>query len=133
MFDAIAVTPQGVLDADEDVLRDAGLSRQKIDYVRSAAETFRDEDLDADRFAAMDDDAVIDTLTDIRGVGTWTAKMYCMFVLHREDIFPVEDLGIRKGMEELFGDLSREEMVDRADRWRPYRSLASLYVWKASG
>jgi len=64
-------------------------------------------------------------------VGDWTAKMFLMFVLGREDVFPVEDLGIRRGMEALFGDLTRAEMVDRAEPWRPYRSYASLYLWRA--
>jgi DNA-3-methyladenine glycosylase II len=79
----------------------------------------------------MDRDAVVAELTDVRGVGDWTAKMFLMFVLGREDVFPVEDLGIRRGMEELFGDLTRAEMVDRAEPWRPYRSYASLYLWRA--
>jgi DNA-3-methyladenine glycosylase II len=129
LFDRFEVTPDGLLAADEDALRDVGLSRQKVDYVRSVADAAREGSLDRERFAAMDDAAVVDELTDIRGVGEWTAKMFIMFVLGRPDVFPVEDLGVRRAMESLFGDLTRAEMVDRAGPWRPYRSYAALYLW----
>ncbi|MFB6206251.1 MAG: DNA-3-methyladenine glycosylase [Haloglomus sp.] len=129
LFDRFEVTPEGLLAADEDALREVGLSRQKVDYVRHVAEAARDGRLDRDRFVGMDDAAVVAELTDIRGVGDWTGKMFAMFVLGREDVFPVEDLGIRRAMESLCGDLSRAEMRDRADPWRPYRSYAALYLW----
>jgi DNA-3-methyladenine glycosylase II len=79
----------------------------------------------------MDDEAVVAELTTITGVGTWTAEMQLMFSLGRPDVFPVGDLGIRKGMRTLYGDLSREEMVEKSEEWRPYRSYASLYLWRA--
>ena len=131
VFDRFEVTPRSILAADEAALRDAGLSAQKVEYVREIARAFEDGRIDPERFAGMDEDAVLAELTEVRGVGDWTAKMFLMFVLGREDVFPVEDLGIRRGMEELFGDLSRAEMVDRAEPWRPYRSYASLYLWRA--
>jgi len=131
VFDRFRVTPSGMLAADEAALRDAGLSPQKVEYLREIARAFEDGRIDPDRYAGMDDEAVVDELTDIRGVGDWTAKMFLMFVLGREDVFPVEDLGIRRGMEALFGDLTRTEMVKRAEPWRPYRSYAALYLWRA--
>ena len=79
----------------------------------------------------MSDEEVIDELTDIHGVGDWTAKMYMIFVLAREDVFPVEDLGIRKALENLYGLESRSEMREKAEEWKPYRSLASRYLWKS--
>jgi len=83
-----------------------------------------------DYFAEMDDDEVRAELTSIPGVGPWTADMQLMFSFGRPDVFPVGDLGVRKGMVELFGeDMTRAEMVDRAQRWAPYRSYASLYLW----
>lgn len=78
----------------------------------------------------MSDEEVIEELTDIHGVGEWTANMFLIFVLGREDVFPVGDLGIRKAMEELYGEMSRSEMREKAEDWRPYRSLASLYLWR---
>ena len=76
------------------------------------------------------DDAVIEELTSITGVGTWTAKMQLLFSLGRPDVFPVGDLGIRTGMRTLRGDIDRERMVETAERWAPYRSYASLYLWR---
>jgi DNA-3-methyladenine glycosylase II len=132
LFDSVAVTPEGVAGADPAVLRDAGLSGQKTEYVRNVAEAFRDEGWDRDYFADLSDDAVREELTAVRGVGDWTAEMFLMFALGREDVFPVGDLGIRKGMQALYGDdLKRDDMRDVAERWRPYRSYASLYVWRA--
>ncbi|MFB6089464.1 MAG: DNA-3-methyladenine glycosylase [Halobellus sp.] len=133
LFDRVEVTPSGVLAADEATLRDVGLSRQKVEYVRSVAEAFRERDLTREGLADRDDEAVVATLTEIRGVGTWTAKMYLIFVLGRPDVFPIEDLGIRAGMAELYGfaDDDRAGMVEHAERWRPYRSYASRYLWRA--
>ncbi|MFC7046330.1 DNA-3-methyladenine glycosylase family protein [Halobacteriaceae archaeon GCM10025711] len=130
LFDRFEVTPDGLLAADEDALRDVGLSSQKVRYVRSVAAHFDDGVAIAD-YADMTDDEVIDDLTTITGVGTWTAKMFLIFVLAREDVFPVEDLGIRRGMEAVVGEMTRAEMVDRAEVWRPYRSYASRYLWRA--
>jgi DNA-3-methyladenine glycosylase II len=130
LFDAIEVTPVGVLEADPDTLRECGLSRQKTGYVRNIAEAF-DGDYEKSYFEGMDDDAVVAELTTIKGVGEWTARMQLLFSLGRPDVFPVGDLGVRKGMTTLFdAEMSREEMVDRAERWRPYRSYATLYLWR---
>jgi len=132
LFDAVEVTPAGVAGADPDVLRDAGLSSQKTDYVRNVAEAFRDRGWDRASFQQLSDDEVRAELTSITGVGDWTAEMFLMFGLGREDVFPVGDLGIRKGMRALYGDeATRAEMREVAERWRPYRSYASLYVWRA--
>ena len=130
LFDAVEVTPEGVLAADEATLRDAGLSRQKTRYVRAVAEMFREEGYDKAHFADMADEEVVATLTSITGVGPWTARMQLLFTFGRPDVFPVGDLGVRKGMRTLLGDMDREEMVTEAERWRPYRSYASLYLWR---
>jgi len=132
LFDRIEVTPEGVLAADPAILRDAGLSRQKTDYVRNAAKAFLDRGYDRAYFRDMDDRAVIEELTSITGVGEWTARMQLLFSLGRPDVFPVGDLGVRKGMAALF-DLDRndrERMVEIAERWAPHRSYATLYLWR---
>ena len=132
LFDAVDATPEAMAAADPAVLRDAGLSSQKTEYVRNAAEAFTERGYDRDYFRELSDDAIRDELTSIAGVGPWTANMFLVFALGREDVFPVGDLGIRKGMQSLFGeDTTRAEMRDIAKRWRPYRSYASLYVWRA--
>ncbi|WP_018259428.1 DNA-3-methyladenine glycosylase family protein [Halomicrobium katesii] len=131
LFDAVEVTPSGVLAADDEVLRDAGLSRQKTRYVNNVATAFEERGLSRTYFEDVDDDAVVDELTSITGVGEWTANMQLIFSLGREDVFPVGDLGIRTGMASLVGpEMSRAEMSAYAERWAPYRSYASLYLWR---
>lgn len=128
----IELTPAGVLAAEESTLRDVGLSGQKTAYLTNVAEAFDRNGYDRAYFDGMEDDAVIDELTAIRGVGPWTAKMFLLFCLGRPDVFPVEDLGIRKGMTSLYGEMDRESMTEHADDWRPYRSYASCYLWKVA-
>lgn len=132
VFDQFEVTPQEMLAADEASLRDTGLSRQKIEYIRNIAEAYIEQGLGPEYFEGMDDGAVINELTQIKGVGPWSAKMYLLFCLGRPDVFPVEDLGIRKGMHSLYAeDMDRDEMYEIAEKWRPYRSYASRYIWRA--
>lgn len=133
LFDTIEVTPDGILAAEVSTLRDAGLSASKAEYVRNVARAFRERDLTPAGLSAASDDEAIAALTEIRGVGTWTAKMYLIFALGRPDMFPVEDLGVRTAMAELYGFETddRAGMCDHADRWRPYRSYATRYLWLA--
>lgn len=131
LFDSFEITPEALLEADEEDLADVGLSRQKIDYIRSAAQHFIEDDLSVEKFSEMSDEEVIEELTDIHGVGVWTAKIFMISVLAREDVFPVEDLGIRKAMEKLYGIEDRESMNEKSLDWKPFRSKASLYLWKA--
>ncbi|QPV62609.1 DNA-3-methyladenine glycosylase 2 family protein [Halosimplex litoreum] len=132
LFDAVEVTPESVVEADHAELHDAGLSEAKADYAKSAANAFLTHEWDRDTFADTSDDAVRAELTDVHGVGPWTADMFLLFGLGREDVFPVGDLGICEGMDRLFdADMTRAEMTDAAERWAPYRSYASLYLWRA--
>lgn len=132
LFDRFDVTPATMLAADEEALRDVGLSGQKVAYVRNIASAF-DGDLSVAALESMTDDEVREALTAITGVGPWTADMFLVFVLAREDVFPVGDLGIRKGMAALYGfDVDdRAGMREHAERWSPYRSYASRYLWRA--
>ncbi|QCJ46476.1 DNA-3-methyladenine glycosylase [Haloprofundus sp. MHR1] len=126
------VTPEAVLDADEAALRDAGLSRMKTEYLRNAARAFRRNDYTKEGLAAHTDDEVVDRLTEIKGVGEWTARMYLLFVLEREDVLPLGDLAVRRGIELLYGDgeeMTRAEMREVAEAWRPFRSVATKYIW----
>jgi len=130
LFDTVEVTPQGVLAANPEQLRDAGLSGQKTRYVRAAAEAFRDEAYLKAALSDCSNETIRDRLTEITGVGPWTANMQLLFTFGRPDVFPVGDLGIRKGVERLVdGEPSRAEMRERAQRWAPFRSYASLYLW----
>lgn len=131
LFDRFEVTPDALLAADEDALRETGLSRQKVSYLKSAAAYFQERDVSPAAYADMPDEAVIAELEQVRGVGAWTAKMFLMFVLGREDVFPVEDLGIRKAMQQRYGIDDRAAMQDEAERWKPFRSVASRYLWRS--
>ena len=113
-------------------LAETGLSKRKAETIRNAAIAFEEQEYTQEAFVGHAEPAVIDELTAITGIGPWTAKMFCMFGLGREDVFPVEDLGIRKGMWAVCDqDMDRAAMTERADRWRPYRSIAALYLWRA--
>lgn len=128
LIERFELTPDALLVAEPEALTAVGLSRRKAEYVQGIAAAFRDDGLSRAAFDAMTDDEVIERLVRIRGVGTWTAKIFLMFALGRPDVFPVEDLGIRRGMTTLFGELSAAEMLDVAERWRPERTRASLYL-----
>lgn len=128
----VAVTPPTILKTDPATLRDVGLSEQKAATAIAVAERFASGEWSRDTFVAHSDEDVIDELTTVHGVGAWTAKMQLLFSLGRPDVFPVEDLAIRRGMEVVTGEeLTRQEMVDVAERWAPTRSIASLYLWEA--
>lgn len=133
LFDG-EITPEAVLDANESELAEAGLGQQKTEYVRNAATAFLERDLTRDGLADRSNEAVIAELTEIHGIGEWTARMYLLFVLGREDVLPLGDLAVRRGIEQFYNDgeeLTRAEMREIADQWRPYRSTATKYIWAA--
>ncbi|QGN06847.1 DNA-3-methyladenine glycosylase 2 family protein [Halorhabdus sp. CBA1104] len=131
LFDHFEVTPTNLQHVPAADLADVGLSRQKAETITRVATVFDERDYSVSSFDAMDDEQVLEELTKISGIGPWTAKMFLLYALGREDVFPVEDLGIRRGMQALYDtDMTRTEMVDHAESWRPYRSIASLYLWR---
>lgn len=125
--------PARLLETPDHELRAAGLSRQKIASLRCIAAAFAGGDLSNRRLRRMDDDAVVQAVTQVRGVGEWTAHMLLMFSLGRPDVLPVGDYGVRKGAMRLY-DLDalpgRAELEEIAECWRPYRSIASWYLWR---
>lgn len=130
LFSKFEVEPQSILEVGPAELQNVGLSEAKSEYVRNVARAFHENGWSREYFEQMNDGEVADELTQIRGVGPWTAKMFLQFGLGRQDVFPVEDLGIRRAMEEMYGLSSRGEMNSRAEEWEPYRSIASLYLWR---
>jgi len=132
LFNTVDVTPTTIANTSPETLQTVGLSQAKTEYIQNVATAFLKQSYSHQYFEEMTDDEALDELTSIRGVGPWTARMVLMFGLGRPDIFPVEDLGIRKGMHALFNeDMTKTEMQDVATRWKPYRSYASLYLWQA--
>ena len=136
----LATLPGGVLTAGgliavpEERLRLAGLSRAKTAYVRDLAARVLDGSLDLVNLDHLDDEAVIAELTKVKGIGRWTAEMFLMFRLHRPDVLPVGDVGIVKGFQRAYR-LRKPPTPDRmraiAEPWRPYRSIASWYLWRS--
>ena len=127
------LSPAALLDVDPAALRAAGVSRPKISYLRDLAERVQDGRLDLDHLEHQADEAVITAITEVRGLGRWSAEMFLMFRLNRPDVFPVADLGIVKGVQKLLGMKRRPKprtMLRAAEVWRPYRSVAAWYLWR---
>jgi 3-methyladenine DNA glycosylase/8-oxoguanine DNA glycosylase len=125
-----------ILELPDEDLRGAGLSRQKLLALRDLARRTVDGEIpDLDAIQRLDDDAVVKQLTLVRGIGRWTAEMLLMFRLGRPDILPVDDYGVRKGFAVAFGHPelpTPKALAAYGERWAPYRSVASWYLWRAA-
>ncbi len=134
LFRGKTPTPKQLLAVEPQALRDAGLSWSKVAYVRDLAERVRDGELDLEHLPELADEDVIAELTEVKGVGRWTAEMFLIFHLGRPDVLSTGDLGIRRavqltyGLDELPGP---DEMERIAESWRPHRTLACLYLWRS--
>jgi DNA-3-methyladenine glycosylase II len=125
--------PADLLAATDEDLRRVGLSRQKISYMRDLARKATDG-LPLARLSRLDDDAIIEVLTQVKGIGRWTAEMYLIFRLGRMDVLPVDDYGVRKAMQKAWRKraLPTPDWMRRtAEPWRPYRTVASWYLWRS--
>lgn len=129
--------PGVMMAAPDELIRGAGVSPQKLGYLRSLAAHVDGGALDLGGLAARSDEEVIGDLTAIKGIGVWTAQMFLIFSLGRLDLLPTGDLGVRRGMRNLYmlEDLPaprQMEALAERNRWAPYRSIASWYMWRAS-
>ena len=127
--------PENVLQFDLATLRKVGLSRQKATYIQNIAQHFVDYDLLRQDWSKVPDEYIIQELTQIKGVGTWTVQMILMFSLGRKDILPTGDLAIQQSMRELYqlkgsGKKLERQMLKVANAWRPYRTVAARYLWR---
>ena len=138
-FDALVggiPTPRAVALVDDAQLRAVGLSSQKIRYMRDLCSRVTDGSLTLERVNELPDEDVIQSLTQVKGIGRWTAEMFLMFRLHRPDVLPVDDLGILKAVQRAYGlrKLPRAERLTKiGEPWRPYRSVACWYLWASLG
>jgi len=129
-------TPEAFLAATDEDLRAAGLSRQKLSYLRDLADKFASGQLREDEFAALDDEEVISRVSSVKGIGRWTAEMFLIFSLGRPDVLPVDDLGVRRGFQLTYGLdglASPEQMRSIAEPWHPFRSVGTWYMWRSLG
>ena len=128
------IQPREVLDIDINSLYSIGLSRQKASYMKNIAEAFGNKLINDENFLMMNDEEILKQLTKIKGVGKWTAEMFLIFTLRRSDVFPVTDLGVQKGFQIVYDldELSTiEQMNEKAEKWKPYRTIVTLYLWYA--
>jgi DNA-3-methyladenine glycosylase II len=133
-----AIYPDGKLEASTmsktppRKLRAAGVSPQKVSYLKDLSSRVAKGKIDLEALREMEDAEIITILDEVRGVGPWTAHMLLIFTLGRADVLPVDDLGVRKSIQQLYSlkDLPKKEEIEKlGESWRPYRSLASLYLW----
>src|SRR5438132_10257402 len=131
LFEAFP-TPSQVLAVPDDRLRAVGLSSQKLGYLRDLCSRIDAGQLPLDVFDRMDDESVVERLTQVKGIGRWTAEMFLIFRLQRPDVLPVGDLGIVKAVQRAYKlrkAPNAERLTRIGDAWRPYRSVACWYLW----
>ena len=129
-----ALSATAIVALDDPTLRGVGLSGQKVRYVRDLCDRIIDGRLQLDEIEGLDDEAVIERLTEVKGFGRWTAEMFLMFRLHRPDVLPVDDLGIVNAVQRMYKLRKRPDarkLHKIGDAWRPYRSVASWYLWQS--
>ena len=128
------VTPQGVLLKERKLLRACGLSDRKTEYIADLAQHFADGAIHEHRWPEMPDEEIIAELVAVRGIGRWTAEMFLMFNLMRPDVFPLDDLGLQKGIRVAYfkgRKVSVRTMKRLGESWRPWRSVATWYLWRS--
>jgi DNA-3-methyladenine glycosylase II len=129
-----SLTPESILKLRPSRMRTLGLSGQKTAYIRDLARHTREGSIVFEELGGLPDDAVIERLTQVKGIGVWTAHMFLIFALQRTDILPVGDLGIRNAIRKAYtmAELPAPDAIERlAQRWRPYCSVASWYLWRS--
>ena len=134
LFGDRAPTPRELVSTDEELLRASGLSRPKIRYLRDLADRVLSGDLDLDALQTLPDEEAILQIVAVKGLGQWSADMFLMFHLGREDVLPVGDLGIRRAVEGAYGLLEIPDsgtLEALARPWSPHRTLASFYLWES--
>jgi len=128
------IEPEAVMGLDPTTLRGAGLSVRKGEYLGDLARHFSKGTVHVAQWTAMDDDAIIDELVAIRGIGRWTAEMFLIFHLMRPNVMPLDDVGLIKGISANYfsGEpVSRAEAREVGEAWTPYRSVATWYIWRS--
>lgn len=125
------VTPEKIIQADTEALRELGLSYRKVDYIKSLANKVNSKEVHLDDISLLSNQEIIDMLTKIKGIGPWTAEMFLIFSLGRKNVFSVLDLGLRNGLQKLYDQsLSFEEMMDISKKWEPHQTYVSLALWR---
>ena len=128
------VSADKILSVSDEALRQAGVSSNKTRYIKNLAQAVIDKFLNLESITDHDDEEIIRRLTAIKGVGNWTAEMFLIFSLAREDVFSLGDGGLSSAVNRLYGNgavLCKDEILSISEKWKPYRSIASLYLWRS--
>ena len=134
LFDLVGeVNPESILAKTHEELRQVGLSNRKVEYIVGIAEAWT-EGLGEIDWEQMSDEEVVQELVKLRGVGRWTVQMLLIFALLRQDIFPIDDIGLIRGMEKLYNSgnpLETSELYEISEKWMPYRTMGVWYIWRS--
>ncbi|NLR75329.1 DNA-3-methyladenine glycosylase family protein [Leeia aquatica] len=128
------LTPEHVLATPADELKQVGLSTRKVEYLTDLARHFSDGRIESDQFDHLSDAEVIARLTDVRGIGRWTAEMFLIFHLLRQDVLPLDDIGLQRAVAQHYGwpyPFPLKQLDAFAERWRPWRTVATWYLWRS--
>ncbi len=128
------INPEIIYRSHTITLKSSGLSRQKVIYLKNLSLAFLNKDIKINLWSKMGDEEIIEDLTQIKGIGRWTAEMFLIFNLCRADIFPLDDIGVIKGVCKVYNlkyPLEREKLIQIGDKWKPYRSVATWYLWRS--
>lgn len=127
-------TPASIHEAEPDRLRACGLSGRKVEYLQDLAKKFMCGELDPTHWHTLDDEVLIKDLVQVKGIGRWTAEMFLIFHLMRPDVLPLDDIGLQRAMSKLYNlnlPLSKPVMQEISGNWRPWRSVATWYLWRS--
>jgi DNA-3-methyladenine glycosylase II len=128
------VSPETILSLDDEALRLIGISYAKIKYLKALATAVDEKSLQLGQIHLLDDDEIVRQLTKVKGIGPWTAEMFLIFSMGRTDVFSIGDGGLQRAVKWLYqlDEIpGKEEMVRISSQWKPYRSIAALYLWRA--
>jgi DNA-3-methyladenine glycosylase II len=128
------ISPEKLAMTESDLLRNCGLSFRKISYLQDLSRHFMEEKLNESHWSELDDTALINELTQVKGIGRWTAEMFLIFYLHRPDVLPLDDVGLQRAVGRHYNanqPISKSRIHMIAKNWQPWRSVATWYLWRS--
>lgn len=128
------VQPQYIILTADNIMKSFGLSNKKIEYIKLLSTNIIKGNINLKSLEEKEDEEIINELTKLKGIGRWTAEMFLIFCLERKDVFPLKDLGIKKAIQRWYFNTEypdEQSIIDLSNIWKPYRSIASWYLWKS--
>ena len=128
------INPLNIKKTHSNSLKSVGLSRQKVLYLKNLSMAFINKEIKINKWDKMNDEDIIQDLIQIKGIGRWTAEMFLIFNLCRTDILPLDDIGMIKGLCKIYNldyPINREKVIEIGKKWKPYRSVATWYLWRS--